>query len=71
MFNLQTASSGVKKAAYRAGVRSGMWKPVGRSDMPYEPFVEVHGDNGKVIEITPIDVELANDYTWQEIRSGR
>ena len=70
MFNLQTASSGVKKAAYRLGIRSGKYEPHFANE-PFEKMVTVYGDNGKVAEITQIDAELADDYTWKEIRSGQ
>ena len=70
MFDLKTASSAVKKAAYRLGIRSGKYEPHFANE-PFEKMVTVYGDNGKIAEITQIDAELASDYNWQEIRSGR
>jgi hypothetical protein len=64
-FNLKTASSRVKKAAYLAGIRSGHWEPCGKDEViAYKP-------NGRQISLNPADFEYAEQYTWKEIKSGK
>lgn len=67
MFNKVHASSGVKKAAYRAGWK-GNWKyePLYNTE-PWETYVILH-HRGKTLELTGIEIDLAQDYTWEEIR---
>lgn len=75
MFDLINAGSGVKKAAYRKGIRSGNYEPIFdrrehvEMDVPRK-VARVVGDNGKEVILDEFDVDLAMDYTWKEIRGG-
>lgn len=61
-FNLQTASSRVKKAAYLAGVREGHWEPLSNGR------VVLYKKNGRQVELNPADMEHAEKLTWKEIK---
>ena len=71
MFELKNASSGVKKAAYLKGIRSGRYnawyKPA-----PYfneENICAIVGDDFKEVVITTFDAKYASQHTWAELRS--
>lgn len=73
MFDLKHASSNVKKAAYREGIRSGRgnawFKPVsGESETRVIVGNSRHPDG---LGITVYDIEYAAQFTWNEIKSGR
>ena len=65
MFNLKTASSRVKKAAYIAGVRKGHWQPHGKD------LVIILRENGSQFELNPADMDYAERLTWKEIKGGQ
>ncbi|MCB0073726.1 MAG: hypothetical protein KDE20_19795 [Caldilineaceae bacterium] len=72
MFNLSNASQGIRKAAALKGIRSGQWEPVFTPE-PTDEFgsviARVHGDNGKVVEITASEAEYADSRTWKQIKA--
>ncbi|MGB4951243.1 MAG: hypothetical protein WBO55_11475 [Rhizobiaceae bacterium] len=70
MFNLQNAPSNLKKAAYRAGIRSGKYEIINMNAAPHDAMYRVVFGN-KEVEFSQIDCRLAQDYTWSEIRSGK
>jgi hypothetical protein len=61
-FNLKTASSAVKKAAYLAGIRAGHWKTHGESIILYPK------GGGREKCLNPADVDYAGQFTWDEIK---
>ena len=69
MFNLANASSGIKKAAYQNGVRSGKYEILNMNAKGGD-FVKVISKTGREVVLTDIDAEIASMYTWQEIRSN-
>ena len=71
MFNLANAGSGIKKAAYQNGIRSGKYEFININARGGQDFVKVVSDTGKEVVLDDIQVEIASMYTWQEIRSGR
>ena len=67
MFNLNTASMGIRKAAYRRGIRDGEWSPIFQS----ENVAKVVSKNGKKeIVFHRDEIEHALYFTWEEIKGG-
>ena len=69
MFNLKTASIGIRKAAYMAGVRSGKWQPIHDGSDGFDSGVaEVVNNSGKSVKISRGDLDYANGLSWSEIK---
>ena len=72
MFSLNNASQGIRKAAALEGIRNGQWEPVFTPDSTDDfdnVIARVHGDNGKVVEITTADSLYADSRTWKQIKA--
>jgi len=65
MFNLKNGSSGLKKAAYLAGIRDGFFKPHGNETIVYD------ANRSKNVTLNPADIEHAAEMTWKEVKSGK
>lgn len=64
MFNLNQASTGLKKAAALKGIKFGNWEPIFNST----DVAKVIGQSGESHTITAAEVKHASGLTWREIR---
>ena len=68
MFNLSTASQGIRKAAAMQGIRSGQWESVFDHETEgYEAKVAKVTNGKKTVVLTSGDVAYADSRTWEEI----
>ena len=77
MFDLKSASIGIRKVCAQNGVRTAKWQPV-HSVSVYDAIKDSEGDseivaqvhpsgNREVFPVTKGEVEEAGKYTWKEI----
>jgi hypothetical protein len=74
MFNLNTASEGIRKAAALQGIKSGKWEPVFDADNQPDTGIIARVYNRNFpdgIEILGGDAENALAYTWREIDDAK
>jgi len=68
MFNLKTASEGIRKAAALAGIKSGEWEPITDfSENDADRKVARVRGNRKDITLTRGDTLYAEAQTWRQI----
>ena len=68
MFNLNTASLAVRKAAALEGIRSGQFEPVSNPQGHSHEDVVARVTNGKrTIELTRTDVDYAGQLPWSDV----
>ena len=72
MFDLRTASEGIRKAAAMSGIKSGKWEPVTDTESQGDlaTVAKVYNKNfPDGIQIVQGEMENALDYTWKEINA--
>ena len=67
MFNLKTASMGIRKAAYIKGIRDGEWSPISHNG---NVATDVSKNGKKEIVIHRDEIEYAIELSWAEIKGG-
>jgi hypothetical protein len=68
-FNLNTASTSLRKAAALQGIQSGEWSPVFDPTHGTEQKIATITDGERTITITTGDQAYADHLTWKEIKS--